>query len=414
MEVKAFVLIVLFEALGLTLLALLGALFYAQKLKRLLAKASRPAKTLEEGPRGRAQEIHVQQQVLAPVEHSYTDYIDMQIINAREHHKGLNGVQDIALDIDPNVPLERRIAAVRHAVLIAEREATFGGNVDWGIVQERYKQLLRYYEDYPSPKAEARINELNSALKSSQQQLSSLEKYKNLYFDLEASWHASKAKADEYYSQIKVEVGRKPESHSEGFVQLVDDYHRSYDSVTTLFESQTPLPETIEMANAELSELRRMTAEQHRIIDHLKTQINNATSDNEKVTLIRELEKQLERQQRFLRESESCVKLMEDELSLVHKELQNFKAKVKDMPNLRSAIKDLKGEVGVGEVMIERLKADNSKLKAELSQALLGGKVIDTAKVADVGANVGQLEEELANLKKKYAELEERYLDLTL
>jgi hypothetical protein len=380
-----------------------------------LAKASRstkiPQSSLAEGQGAQSSDVQVRQQSLDIAELSYTHYLDRQILTVREHHKGLNGIQDIALDIDPSVPLDRRIAAIRHAVLIAEREATFNGDVDWVALQERYKQLLRYYEDYPSPKAEVRINELSSALKISQQQLSSLEKYKNLYFDLEANWQASKTKADEYYSQIKMEVTRKPESHSEGFVQLVDNYHRSYDGVTTLFENQTPLPDTIEAASAELGELRRMAAEQHRIIDHLKAQINQATNDNQKVTLIRELEKQLERQQRFLRESESCVKLMEDELSLVHKELQTFKAKVKDVPNLRSVIKDLKEEVGVGEVMIERLKADNGKLKAELSQALLqGGKETSITKAADVD----QVEEELAVLKKKYAELEERYLDLTL
>ena len=425
MEVKTFTFIVLAELCILSLLVVFGLIFYIQKLKQQLKKAlaaqAKPAAQAPapDEPPDPVDEL-VQQRDVMPdnlKQKTYTAYIDDELMEARRHHEELGGGRDIALDIDPSAPLERRIAAVRHAVLIAEREATLTDEVNWVSLKGRYKALLSYYEDFPSPKAEARIHELSEALRSAQKHVASIEKYKGLYFDLEASWHASKNQADEYYEQIKGRVDKNDEG-ADGLIELVGEYHRSYDSVNVIFDSQMPLPETIEAASEELRALRRTTAEQHRLIDDLKKQIDNATDDNAKVALIRNLEDELNRQQRFLRESESCVKLMEDELSVTHKELQSLKAKLKELPSLRAHLKDLQEESGVSDVMINRLKDEVRTLKLELSSNAESYAVEAVSAVAASPAASAEqdpaLAKELSALKKQYAELEERYLDLKL
>ena len=423
MEVSTFTFIVLAELCVLALLALFALIFYIQKLKQQLKKAlaaqagrSNDTPPPEENIPDPVDALVRQRDVMPETlrQKTYTDYIDEQLMSVRRHHEELGGGRDISLDIDPSAPLGRRIAAVRHAVLIAEREATLTNEVSWSSLKGRYKALLSYYEDFPSPKSEARIHELSEALRSAQKHVASIEKYKGLYFDLEANWHASKNQADDYYEQIKGRVGKSDEG-SEELIELVDEYHRSYDSVNVIFDSQIPLPETIEAASEELRALRRTTAEQHRLIDDLKRRINNATDDNEKVALIKNLESELDRQQRFLRESESCVTLMEHELSVTHKELQNLKAKLKELPGLRTQLKDYREESGVSGVMINRLKDEVRSLKIELSTRV---EVPVSAAVAKASAAQTVPDEasaqELSVLKKQYAELEERYLDLKL
>ncbi|HEY7772177.1 MAG TPA: hypothetical protein VIC26_03290 [Marinagarivorans sp.] len=414
MEVKTIAVIALAEACVVALLVIVALCIYVQKLKALLNNAQKGGDDAEDGEAPISEQATGSERSPEPNDRvppvspqkTYTAYLDDELAALRQYHEGIAEGGDIALDIDPGTPLERRIAAVRNAVLIAEREATLAGDADWVSLKGRYKALLSYYEDYPSPKAEAKIHELSEALRSAQKHVASIEKYKGLYFDLEASWHASKNQANDYYEQIKGHVAEQGEGGDENLLQLVGDYHKSYDGIDIIFDSQTPLPETIEAATEELHALRRTTAEQHRLIDQLRQKISGATDDNAKVALIRSLEDELNRQQRFLRESESCVTLMENELSVTHKELKSLKAKLKELPSLREHLKDLRDEAGVSEVRMNRLKDEVRHLKTELERF--------GAERSQGAAGDARLREELALVKKQYAELEERYLDLKL
>lgn len=427
MQISVVVLILLIEGLLVALLVAGGLFLYVQRLRRQLREkgadsATKPASNVTQADAMGAApidasmaEVAAQAPAKTVATKSYTQYIDQQLMAVRNYHQGLEGAQDLALDIDPSAPLERRIAAVRNAVLIAEREATLDGEVDWTAVKSRYKAILSYYEDYPSPKAAARIHELTESLNAAKQNLQNLEKYKSLFFDVEAKWHASQSQADDYYHKIRDSVQMTDSSvgDKEHLISLVSDYRSSYDRVTEVFDSHSPLPATVEAASEELRALRRTTAEQHRLIDHLKLQINKAGSDNEKVALIRELEEQLHRQQRFIQESESCVKLMEDELIVANKELRSLRQKLKELPNLRAQLKELRDDAGVHEVMVNRLKDEVKRLKAQVATG-----AVSAHQGSSDGKGSGVADEalaaELAQLKKQYADLEERYLDLKL
>ncbi len=488
MEFKVVTLIVLIEAFALALLVIAGMTVYIRKLKSLLRsaqkKASQKAKSAAESAQHNT-ELSALPELTPPTiidsktegdavrsasvvaqpnssQSTYTHFIDEHIQGVRDYHAQLNGGQDIALDLDPDSPVDRRTAAFRHAVLIAEREATLGDDVSWVALEQRYKALLSYYEDYPSAQqADSKMQELDDALAASRQQAASLEKYKALYFDLEASWHASKTQADDYYEQIQGKVALFEGERQSELVDLVGQYHRSYDTVTTVFEGQNPLPETLEVATQELRELRKMTSEQYQLIDDLKQKIKNADNDGAKVDLIRELEDELIRHKRFLGESELCIQLMEDELTVTHKELQSLKSKLGTMPNLKAHIKELESDAGVTDVVLCRLKEEVADLKAALAvkkesrapaapindvlaseegvlEGAIGGvskrAVSHEALLKTEGLNEGGVNAEHLNtndehplmykhevllqehnqLKKQYADLEERYLDLKL
>jgi len=54
---------------------------------------------------------------------SYLAFIEQQIETTRDHHKTLKSGQDIVLDIAPEAPLAHRTPALRHAMLLAEKNA---------------------------------------------------------------------------------------------------------------------------------------------------------------------------------------------------------------------------------------------------------------------------------------------------
>lgn len=476
MEVKTFALIVLAELLAFSMLGLIALAVYVRKLKAQIEKLRANAKarpsqnsTTAESSEALPAELsgdQQQSQRMAPNDEllveperlrqeslespstshqAYTTYIDEQLESLLVHHSALVGAGDIALDIDPSAPLERRIAAVRHAVLIAEREATLGVKVDWQALTGRYKQLLDYYEETSSPKVEAKIQLLTESLDATQNQLAKLEKYRQLYFELEAKWHESRSDAESHYQQLTEHVGELTSSNvdpsADGIktVELLDSYHRVYEQVHTLFEAQEPSPPNTEVVGSEVKELRRMTEQQNHIINDLKARIKSVSSDgNERVALIRDMEQQFERQKRFIMESEACVKLMEDELNATHNELASTRAQLKEIPHLKTQLIELNEDNGVGLLMIDRLKGQVTELEALVAEQTMaetpaalhqeekgsavdslngigpGDTAITASHQGDSSPRVLALEQALDTLQKQYVELEERYLDMKL
>ncbi len=84
---------------------------------------------------------------------TYPEIIDQQLMLTREYHQHLGKGGDIAMDLDPAAPPERHCAALRHAFLIAEREAAAKSDeeIDWQRLHGRYQQLLAFDREYRTP-----------------------------------------------------------------------------------------------------------------------------------------------------------------------------------------------------------------------------------------------------------------------
>lgn len=79
---------------------------------------------------------------------SYADHVEAQIAATRSQHFSLTPDRDIVLDIAPEAPLERQALALRHAFLIAEKEAVLAGadnDIAWDMLQAKLSQIIQYY-----------------------------------------------------------------------------------------------------------------------------------------------------------------------------------------------------------------------------------------------------------------------------
>jgi hypothetical protein len=108
---------------------------------------------------------------------------------------------------------------------------------------------------------------------------------------------------------------------------------------------------------------------------------------------------------------------MEDELKSIQSELESTKYKVKQISQLRSRIEELEYADSKNQHIIQSLKSDKRRTANESSRPAGPG----TNKPAGSDANSAKLEraaataiKELKQMEAKYAELEERYLDLKL
>ena len=227
-----YVLLGLGEALMLSLFVMVAMLLYVRKLKALLAKTKKPSAS---EPQTEDTEVAAQEPTL-----TYCDYIDLHIRELHRYHKSLKGGQDIALDLDPAAPVERRMASMRHIMLVAEREATHTSETNWPELVTRYRQLMRFFEDTPSPKLESEVAALQQNLQVSHAKVTELTKYKALYFDLEKNWHASNAQANNQFDQLKATISA--EQGSDELVSLLESYRSSFNPIAAMFESGQSLP----------------------------------------------------------------------------------------------------------------------------------------------------------------------------
>ncbi len=404
-----FLLILSVETIAACLFAMAILVLKNRKLRRGLTKLQGKIKDL------RKQAAKTQAPAAAaPTEPkiSYSQYLDEQIEHTKAHHHELGSRQDIALDLDPDAPLTRRVAAIRHAVLIAEKEATANlEQINWDFLTSRYQQLLSYTEDYakplesPSQEPEQSHEELLQARK----RISNLERFKTLYFELEERWEKCKGEATECYSELKTLVEQA--DNADDFTTTLENYRSVYNEVEQLIEKGTNASvasnekdDDSDKHHLELQQLRSVASDQHKIITELKEQLENAETSEEAVAAIENLQTELHKQARFLQESETCIQLMEDELEAANRELIALRNKTDQLPELEFIIQELTNCAQSSDQMVDALKEENRQL----------AKKLELAQEAPPEGNdeIGALRTELSTAEAKYNELEEKFLNL--
>jgi len=81
---------------------------------------------------------------------NYQEQIEHQIQLTKDYHQSLDPDHDIALDLNPDSPMPLQVAAFRHAVLIAEKEAlnaSVDGIPEWRFLTNKLSQLINFYTD---------------------------------------------------------------------------------------------------------------------------------------------------------------------------------------------------------------------------------------------------------------------------
>ena len=405
-----FTLILAAEALIVCLFLTILLLLKNRHLKHLIAKLKAQLKELAARLKNLAQPTQTQ----APPETPYRERLDEQLANTKDYHVSLGTRQDIALDLDPDSPLPRRTAAIRHAFLIAEKEATANEPaVNWDFLASRYQQLLAFNEDYAPQLNEGLEEDLaqtQEELEQAKKRISNLERFKQMYFELEERWNKCKNKADEHYSELQILADKSEQP--EDFRSLLEQYHSSYGDIGDMIErgtGESPLPDHHASPDSQLHELRRLrsvAADQHRIISELQQQLSSTTFAEQQAVVVESLQTELTKQARFLKESETCIQLMEDELANANRELEQLRARASQAAAFKNAMKDLQEAAETHEQIVGSLKQENRRLAKKL-------KLTQDAPPEDSQENRA-LRKELTTLQGKYNDLEEKFLNLKL
>jgi predicted nucleic acid-binding Zn-ribbon protein len=161
-----------------------------------------------------------------------------------------------------------------------------------------------------------------------------------------------------------------------------------------------------------------VAADQHRIINQLQKKLMDAKTTEEKELVIEELQQQLQRQTRFVQESETCVQLLEEELNKAQDELNVKEKMLKETSTLgeenqiiKSTLQSFTLESKDMMHNINELEKENIDLKKNIEVTLTKAPV---AEPADTASEIVAIQSEFMDLKKQYAELEEKYLELKL
>jgi len=448
MQVSSFVLFGIIESYVVLIAACIFLLLHTRGLKALIKKLQQKLEDLVTDLRNtKASYQEAQQAAIAAS--SYKKQINDQLLLTRVYHETLDANQDIALDLSPDAPIERQVAAFRHALLIAEKEALHASEDDspnWDVLQQRMNQLMQFYQGVtPNSRGDnaaavaqldamhAEMDALQEALANSDKRVANLEKFKKLFFEMEDQWRDAKAQANAYYEQLSAMAGSVEDQES--YEDILQRYNAVYDHVGDLIASGGAIDNlggdtlvvekagktkvsTIEVvktdnkAAKELRELRSVAAEQHRVIHELQRKLSKATSAEEKDNLIADLNQELVRQSRFLQESEACMQLLETELSSSMQRVAELESQLETAGNDLQHIPKMKS-------VIEKFTTDSKKMLQGLSQLEQENQqlVAQLQLTSDSHGDSAKLEatqQELQTLRTQYADLEERYLELRM
>ena len=168
--------------------------------------------------------------------------------------------------------------------------------------------------------------------------------------------------------------------------------------VTTIEITRT---ETDKRAQTEIQHLRQVAEDQHQTISKLQKKLAAADTAEQRQEIIRDLSEQLERQTRFVRESETCIQLLEDELSANNNRVRELEERLANagsqIPELQQAARQLSEE---NRRLLRRLQTMEAKNEQLLHQYNNRG--------------AGRLQQDMLKLQQQYAKLEEKYLALRM
>ena len=464
--------IVLYITAEIALALLLICVFlilHTGNLKKLIRKLEEKVVSLREAVSRARKEAKDAQAKLAEQSKikpkSFLDFLDDEIEHTREFHQSLNPDRDIVLDITPDTPIERQASSLRHAFLIAEKEARYAGDDDtsnWDVLQGKFQQIIQFYESMappaPEPPEEPQEPEVEDEdqletaaddhaeeIENYKKRIENLERFKKLFFEMEQQWEEAKAQAEEYHRQL-LEMGKDLGAGDE-FENMLEKYSKSFDEIEGMIaagvdgkrgDTGGTVTETVEVderrqpsvgkmviANREeIQRLRNMAVDQHKVITELKRQLYEAKGAEDQQQAIEALMTQLEKQERFLKEAETCTKLIEDELSHamrenaeLHKQLQEAQAGMgaEETEQLETMISDLTNESKDMLGTIAALERENQSLKELLESRGEGGGEgggESEEQVQFLQQKLEEMQQELLNLQTQHIELEERYLEL--
>lgn len=406
-------LIISLEAFAVVALICALLLFYIRKLRRLIDRQQQTLRqAMEQADPESAPETTHGAESAPPA--SALAYLQRELEATESYYQA----EHSTIPLDEFNPAEAvpmaRAAVIRHKLLSLQLASvdTPWSTETWAQWLEELAPLLG--DDH------SRLAELEEALQTRDQRIANLETFKQLFFDLEQQWENAQSQANLYHQQLS-DMTRELDNTAQ-FDKTLQQYHDVYNEVSAQFvqgrtEAEMPEQQVVTLSRAdprtaeELAKLRTVAADQHRIIGKLQKRLREAESAEQKELVIKELEGQLQQHLRYIKESETCVELLEKELSAARQKVSQLEhtqgTDTEETEAMRAALQQFTEESKELLGWINKLESENEELKAALTRSTNADAKPRTE------ANPA-LQTELDKLKQEYTSLEEKYLDLKL
>ncbi len=356
---------------------------------------------------------------------SYKQLINEQLVLTQDRFGLIAPRGDIRTEQSVDLPINQRIVALRYTFLRAEELGTTevpGSEGYWNTFRQTLEPLLQSTVPADFSLDSSLEPSSSEELAMYKKRVENLEKFKRLFFDLEKRWNEAQANAQGYYNELYAMTDDVADK--DRYKMLLGQYGNSYNEIThymhdtnSAITGQPVENKTINIirqdprATEEIMKLRNVAADQYRVISNLQRKLEEAVTAEEKDLVIKELEQQLQRQVRFVQESDTCVQLLEDELNKAHEKitaqeemiehdhhLEEENQRIKEtLQNFTHESKELLGN-------LEDLERENDQLKNDLEH--------NSPKSGANPENLQQIQAEFAELRNQYTELEEKYLEL--
>ncbi len=412
MQVPTLVLVVAIEIYLALLIATFALLYFSFKQKKLIKRQQSKLKELIDTVK------NTQSPELPPAK-TYKQFIYEQLDITQDRFSFLAPRSDIAGIQPADVPINQRIVALRYAFLRAEELGTTtvqGSEGYWDTFKQTLEPLLHSPLDIES-------NDTSSdELETYKKRVENLEKFKKLFFDLEKRWNEAQANAQSYYNELYAMADGVEDR--ERYELLLGRYNDSYNDINQYMYATSGAINGVPQENKtiniirqdpraaeEIMKLRNVAADQYRVISNLQRKLEEAATAEEKDLVIKELEQQLQRQIRFVQESDTCVQLLEEELTKANEKIAEQEQQLdsdhyleEENQRIKQTLHDFTKESKDLLINIEELEKENDELKHNLDET--------PPSTETSGGNSVQLQAEFAELRKQYAELEEKYLEL--
>lgn len=410
MQVSTTLLIVAAEVYLMLMIGMLVVFLYSRKQKKIIDRQQQKLLELIKEIR---QSNHSAMTTQA-VEKNYKYHLNQQLDVTQKYFSKISDQGDISAGQPTDGPLDQRVLALRYAFLRAEELGTTEEpNTEkyWTIFRQTLEPLLQ-----ASPN-QSLLEELSAYKK----RVENLEKFKKLFFDLEAQWNAAQSSSEDYLAQLLALSNQVNDPSA--YEQLLTNYQNTYGDFGQSMQHTSgildnPDSKTINIirqdprAAEEIIKLRNVAADQYRVINNLQRKLEEATSDEQKTLIIKELEQQLQRQIRFVQESDTCVQLLEEELIKANEKIAEQEELISHgelLDEENTQIKDtLHSFTLESKDLLENMEAleeENQRLRDQLEMI---------SHTAPGISNPASDNQELLVLQKQYAELEERYLALKM
>lgn len=349
------------------------------------------------------------------------------IEHVRQQYQSLYGneVASLETENDQNNPLsvEKFILIAGYQTIIAELSALENSNepeVTWEKIKSELTPLIKNYLN-PVLAAQSAANvsidedddSLNSQLDNANQRITSLEKFKQLYFDLQGRLSTSMediealnqkiaelAAASDNSAEIMAII-EKNKTHYLNIGQMIGmDKNQHHKSVA---EKMDYSDELIHERQNEINRLKHKISQQFEEIWSLQNRVSNGAGQNPNPA---ELSAGIEVLTRNLKDAEMCIETMDMEIQTLTSEISNLKSKLQQQGEGGAASSEFDSQIREKDQMISRF-AQESK---ELMNCITGLEDSSSEQNKTIAELESKLKEKKA-LEDKYAKLEAKYLE---